>query len=344
MRIGFYSHYQGYRNNKMFCDPSSPIGDNLMYPFFYLGKELKKLGHHASTVDTQPLKNFDAVVFMDFPGFGNKYFTYARRHRMNNLYLLALESPLIQPDNYRPKNHAWFKKIFTWDDTVIDHKKYFKINYSHQMPKEFDFVAGGDKTLCALIASNKSVNRQQELYSERIRAIRWFEANHPKDFDLYGNGWDRHQFQGTLLGVNIARLNRLTFLTKLFRPHYPSYQGSVASKHETYKKYKFSICYENAEGFLGYITEKIFDCFLAGCVPVYLGANNIADHIPKNTFIDKRNFTTYAKLYDYLAKMPPQEYRAYVQAIKNFLPSKQAHPFSAEYFADTLIKEIVYEP
>ena len=30
----------------------------------------------------------------------------------------------------------------------------------------------------------------------------------------------------------------------------------------------------------GYITEKIFDCFLARSVPVYWGPGNIADHVP----------------------------------------------------------------
>ena len=28
-------------------------------------------------------------------------------------------------------NHKYFNKIFTWDDKIIDNKKYFKINFSH---------------------------------------------------------------------------------------------------------------------------------------------------------------------------------------------------------------------
>jgi hypothetical protein len=42
----------------------------------------------------------------------------------------------------------------------------------------------------------------------------------------------------------------------------------VDSKKNTLEKYKFSICYENARDIPGYITEKIFDCFFAGCVPI----------------------------------------------------------------------------
>ena len=158
------------------------------------------------------------------------------------------------------------------------------------------WVLGKKKKLCTLIASNKSASHPLELYTERIKAIRWFENNHPEDFDLYGKGWDKHNFQGKFLGINLARLNRLKFLTKLLRPDYPSYKGEVKSKKKTYEKYKFSICYENVRDFKGYITEKIFDCFFGGCIPVYWGAQNITDHIPQNTFINKKKFKNLIKI------------------------------------------------
>ena len=242
----------------------------------------------------------------------------------------------------------YFKKIFTWSDELIDSpsnssgeaKKYIKIQYSHYIPPELNFRLQKD-ALCAMIASNKSSNYPNELYSERIHAIQWFEKNHPQDFDLYGADWNKYHFEGTFLGIKIARLNRLNFLTKLLAQHHPSYKGKVISKNQTYQKYKFSICYENIKNIPGYITEKIFDCFLAGCVPIYLGAQNITDYIPINTFIDKRNFDTYEKLYTYLKYMPNQEYASYVNNIKNFLKSDKAYLFSAQYFSDTIIKEII---
>ncbi len=44
---------------------------------------------------------------------------------------------------------------------------------------------------CALVAANKRSSHRAELYSERRRAIRWFERHHPEQFDLYGVGWNR---------------------------------------------------------------------------------------------------------------------------------------------------------
>ncbi len=325
----------------MLTDPSSPIGDNLGYPFVVLAEALKNMGHQVATIDTDDLKKFDAVVFVEFPGRNNHYFKPLVASGFSNMHAILLESPLVKPDNYDIANHRYFKTIFTWDDNLIDGKKYFKVQYAHKIPANPDFGTE-KKKLCTNISSNKSPsNDPRQLYSERIKAIRWFEQNHPEDFDLWGKGWDRKHFDGTFLGFKLARLNRLTWLAKLLAQHYPSYRGPVASKHQTLKNYQFAICYENARDVKGYITEKIMDCFLAGCVPIYLGAPNITDYIPAGTFVDFRRFSQYGALYDYLKNMPAAEYEQYMAAIKDFLTGEIAKPFSADYFAKTIINGIL---
>lgn len=338
MYIGFFNYYSYCNKNRMFISPKSPIGDDLMYPLFYLGQQLTKQGHKVNTIDMDDIKKFNAIVFIDFPTLKNKYFKQLVKNKFQNLYLITLESPIIKPDNYNVNNHKYFKKIFTWADNFVDNKKYFKINYSHKIVYNLNFDFKKER-FCTIIASNKFKSHPQELYTEKIKAIRWFEKNHPEDFDLYGIGWDRYYFQGSFMGINLLRLNRLKFLAKLLKPNYPSYKGVVRSKKETYQIYKFAICYENTS-FPGYITEKIFDCFFGSCIPVYLGAPNITKHIPSNTFIDKRKFKTYDELYKYIKNMPDKEYLGYLNAIENFIKSGKIYPFSAECFANTLIKEI----
>ena len=329
MNIGFYNNCRYYNKNRMLTSPQSPIGDDLMYPFYLLGKELIRLGHQVSTIDMG--KDYDAIVFVEMP---------PKKYLKTNipLYLIALESPIIKPDNYDQNNHNCFKKIFTWSDNLVDNKKYFKINYCHKKPVELNF--GERDKLCTLIASNKFKDHEKELYSERKKAIRWFEKNHPEDFDLYGFGWDRHFFYGEFLGFNLLRLNRLKTLAKLLKTDYPSYKGTVKSKEETFKKYKFAICYENCRDFPGYITEKIFDSFFAGCVPIYLGADNITDHIPANTFVDKRG-KTYEEIYNFIKNMPKEEYLNYQNNIKNFIQSEKFYQFTPQYFVETITREIL---
>lgn len=340
MYIGFYNFYKEYNKNRIFENPSLPIGDDLMYPFFYLAQRLKEMGHKVSTIDMEPLEKFDAVVFVEFPAFKNKYFKKLIKNNFKNLYLIASESPIIRPDNYQKENHKYFKKIFTWNDNLVDNKKYFKLNPPNKIPEKLNFDLTKKEKLCCQIISHKNYSHPQELYNERIKAIRWFEKNHPEEFDLYGQGWDKFYFHGSFLGFNLLRLNRLKFLTKLLARKFPSYKGPVKSKKEVMEKYKFAVCYENCSGFPSYITEKISDCFFSGCVPIYLGAPNITGYIPADAFIDKRKFQSYEKLYQYIKNMPDKEYQNYLLNIKNFLQSEKFYPFTVQCFAETLIREI----
>lgn len=48
----------------------------------------------------------------------------------------------------------------------------------------------------------------------------------------------------------------------------------VQDKIEWLQKYKFNICFENSS-YPGYLSEKIFDAFAAGCVPIYWGDTSL---------------------------------------------------------------------
>lgn len=337
MRIGFYNYYESLNRNVMFQKSSASIGDDVMYSCVFLGQQLLKRGHTFSTLDMDKLESFDAVVFMDFPTMGNEYFRQLIAARFENLYLMLLEAPIHRPDNFDPRNHVFFKKIFTWDDALVDGKKYIKINHAWKIPAAIESGNDARSKLCAAIFSNKTSDHPQELYSERIRSFRWFEDNHPDDFDLYGIGWDDYTFKGPKL---IRALNRIGVLKRIFTPRYPSLRGPVKSKREVLRRYKFAISYENAKGFPGYITEKIFDCFFAGCVPIYLGAPNVSDHIPPECFIDKRKFRGYEELYAFIHDMPDDVYRRYQKRIREFVFGPKIYPFSPECFAETLIEHV----
>jgi hypothetical protein len=170
-----------------------------------------------------------------------------------------------------------------------------------------------------LIAALIDPDLRCELYSERRKAIRYFHRH--KEFHLYGSGWERWR-----LGVSYGD----------YRAALRCYQGRCGNKIDKLAEYRFSICYDNTI-FPGYITEKIFDCFYAGCVPVYLGAPDISDYIPKECFIDKRKFSNYKDLDRFLLQVGPVEFEGYHQAISDFLNSKAFEPFYQEYFARKLL-------
>lgn len=305
-----------YHNNKVFDVNDKIINrDNCMFHMHLMKQKFNENNIDLSTNDINSILESEIVLYFDTPHI------LPSKESINKSYLIIFESEIIRPDNWEIENHKYFNKIFTWNDDFVDNKKYFKINF----PNKIFFNSSEKKEkLCTIIAGNKLVRHPKELYSERIKAI------------LYGMGWDLKTFYGIL-----RPLNRIKCLRKIFNKNYQSYKGKVESKNLTLGKYKFSICYENAKDIPGYITEKIFDCFFAGCVPVYWGAPNITDYVPQNCFIDKRKFETYHELYGYLKNMSENEYSSYIENIKEFLKSEKVKPFSAEYFAERIVNNVL---
>ena len=337
-RIGFYNVYTELnRNNHMFNQMNGPIGDDLFACMFEIAKRAKSLDIEVATVEPENYGSFDAYVFMDTPSPWNRFFKYAIASN-KPLFLIILESPIINQRNYDVSLHRFFRRVLTYNDTMVNNEKYIKLNYSYTFPsEEQDYIFAKD-FFCTLIAGNKMSWHSQELYSERIRTIRWFEKNHPNDFQLFGLGWDAYYFSGP---KPVRALNRIRPLTRLLASKYPSYCGPVTRKQDVLRRYKFAICYENTRDVPGYITEKIWDCFFAGCVPIYLGANNVTEHIPSGCFIDRRHFSNYEELYRFLRDMNDSERGKYVTAIKNFIHSDQANLFSAAQSAQTVLSAIL---
>lgn len=340
MNIAFCNYYSELNvNNFMFVNNNAPIGDDLLKPFVELRNKAASRNINIATVDVLDPAIVDAFVFIDMPERNNSYFNFALKHN-KPMYLIILESRHTRTENYVEANHRLFEKIFTYNDSYIDNKKYFKLNYTFTFPTNLAADCRRKEKLCVMIAGNKKSNDPNELYSRREEIVRWFEKNHSDDFDLYGTDWDKYTFPPNKL---IRHLNRSNWLRSLFHKKFNSYRGKVDRKLPVLKKYKFSICFENTCDVPGYITEKIFDSLISGCVPIYRGAQNIQDHVPSNCFIDMRNFSTHAELYRYIANMGADEYEAYLGNIEKYFNSEQSYEFSTDCFSETLLREIVGE-
>lgn len=330
---------QPYKKDQLFNPQSSLNRDNCLACFQLLKSKIEAMGGQCHTHDFFQEKRIipDAVLFLDISNeplstLLGEWSLTVKRH------VILQECEVIIPRNWNENNHLQFNKIFTWNDKLVDSSKYVKLNFPQLFPDSICKEISGKTKLCTMIAGNKKSSHELEIYSKRVEAIHWFEKNHPKDFDLYGIKWDEYRFLGLKTG---RALSRIGFPIRLLTPEFPSYRGRVQTKQTVLEKYKFAICYENARDISGYITEKIFDCFFAGCVPVYWGADNITDHIPSNCFIDKRKFKTYEELYDFMIHMNEQDYCGYLNNIDNFLQSEKSQQFTCECFTKTIIDNIL---
>ena len=312
--------------------------DNCRVPFFRLRAKMAERGYALATQDIHPVDECSIVIFNDMP------VNLPKKKPNQKFFLLAYESIAVLPRNFDMKLYRQMDKIFTWKDDIVDGDRIVKINYSYILEPMPWFERKDRKKLVCLVSNNKLSPHRNELYSERVRAIHWFEKHHPEDFDLFGIGWN-YSFGGYYI-MKLQEIFppfrwlwsffRLLRLDRLISRKYMTYRGSLSPKIPTLRNYQFNICFENVSGVPGYITEKIFDCFFAGCVPVYLGAPNIADHIPSSCYIDMRKFNSFDQLYRYLRDMSDAEFCRYTDAIADFLRSSKAKAFDADVFAETI--------
>lgn len=260
------------------------------------------------------------------------------------IYVILTECAFLLPENGSSSLLGRYRKRFSWNDDLVAGGQAIKIQLAHRLaPGPVDGF-GSRSIFCSMIAANKALpmrNDAVDLYRERVHTIRWFERTAPNDFVLYGTGWNLSARMPGRLGGIRHRMERV-FLKWMPR-HVPfrSWQGAIARKRDALLKSRFTLAYENVQGLRGYITEKIFDAMCSGCVPVYWGASNVTDFIPADCFIDRRQFASHNELYRHMKGISENEYRRYQEAMRAFLASVRARPFSAETFSETVVNVIV---
>jgi hypothetical protein len=325
----------GFRNNELFDVKSKSNRDGGFFSWSLLRANFSRHLVVLDTLDLNVGKLVDFEIHLD---------SWLSKTAADNSYLLMLETAQVCPLNGIASNLNHFKKIFTWNDELVDGDRFIKLNFPNSINTHPVDGFLPRNRFCCMISGNRvlAVQDGRNLYPERVSVIRWFENYAPQDFDLYGIGWDMPVVGGGLIGKLKRRFWRVLSRFVELRP-FPSYRGKVAHKRDVLTRTRFAICFENVRDLPGYITEKIFDCFFSGCVPVYWGANNITEYIPAGCFIDRRNFNGTEDVYKFLKSISEDDFKEYQRCIAAFLESDAAYPFSSEFFAETIVNTIVQD-
>lgn len=299
--------------------------------FSALRDRLTDKGHMVGTVDQFNLESADLVVFIDI-----NYYLLDELLSMDDppkLVYMMREAPSEIPFNSAASllaHRPFFDRILTWNDELAAERNRiwkYDLPYRWTNNRYHERKSFKDRTLLVNISSRKYSNHPNELYTARKNIIRYYEENFPQQFSLYGRGWNESPSPMEMYRGN------------MFPETFETYNGLVDNKVETYHDYRFAICFENLSNIDGWITEKIFDCFRAGTVPVYWGASNITDYVPPETFIDYREFASPAELHNYLTNVTKTEFQEYIEAAQSYL--NETNRFTPEQFAvqfgDTLL-------
>lgn len=145
-----------------------------------------------------------------------------------------------------------------------------------------------------------------ELYSRRIEAMAALAKFGV--IDLFGRGWDRWWSRSSMWFPYWRHRKTLMSI----------YKGACSSKYEVMSNYTFALCFENME-MRGYVTEKIFDCFYAGAIPLYLGAQDIAHLIPSEAYVDCRRFRSWGQMLEAVMRLSAEQIQSMREAGRSFV-------------------------
>ncbi|MFA7172603.1 MAG: glycosyltransferase family 10 [Kiritimatiellia bacterium] len=318
---------------------SPPTKDSFDYKLFYQFFEAKQIELIPFDLNSVHIVHDDIQFYI--------YYDYSWRAWIKDCVLMKVpyeKRVLImgEPSNVNPSLYYFsrirnkFAHVFAYDlNLLAKNSSYNQINVpvlrtdylSYRIDKYN--VAFSDKKFLIAVTANRWSYMPHSLYRLRRRIYRYFACKAGKDFDLYGSWWDRpasiyDKFFG---GASLINWRGVV-------------KGDWSKKIDLMSGYKFAICFENNASQPGYISEKILHCFCARCVPVYYGDETICDRIPKEAFIDWRDFKDCEKLNNFLRSMSNETYQGYISAINEFLEGDKIHFFTIETFFNSVFREL----
>jgi len=205
-------------------------------------------------------------------------------------HLIMLECPQILPEMHLKKildnyGHIYAASPYWAKDSspiIFNYGFNLEMDDSEYKPIELRKFKFG------LVQSNKYSCIKGELYTLRREFI--IKATKKKlPLALRGSGWDKSIFKVLFDYLKIVRFYslRLGFKDLILFPKWAATKKAVEgfpvrNKQEFLNDVQVAIIIENSAN---YVSEKIFDCFRAGTIPIYVGPNLYDFGIPENTVI-----------------------------------------------------------
>jgi hypothetical protein len=207
--------------------------------------------------------------------------------------------------------------LYLYGEPDIDKRMFYPglADFRRGMVKQLERTLREKRSGLCCIINRYSEHPELNLLQERIRFVRAMG----KDIDIYGaepwggipNKWKA----------------------------FPNYHGMAKDKQKTLKRYNFVLAFENSD-FPGYITEKIFDAFKSGAVPLYWGGGGfLKETIPADCYIECRNQNP-DEIYRLIRNMTQEDIVSFRRAAIEFLKSDAADRFTVRYLRGEVVRRL----
>ncbi|QWD09492.1 hypothetical protein G6713_01710 [Polynucleobacter paneuropaeus] len=313
---------EDFSKNKLFDLSDLKLNrDGTLLPFHRLKHELISINISINTPDLLLSGSIRAEKHHYYSlGMLDEGVSLPENNKIELKGFLIMEPPVVAPELYEalPELTRKFGKVYV-HNTVgdgyslagVDQTRLEKLYWPQPYWGVLEKFWGRTKRLKRIVVINgnhKPKKLNHELYSKRIYAMAaLFKFN---KVDLYGRGWKRWWSRTSFWLPYWLHLSKLMSI----------YKGECESKYEVLSNYEYCLCFENME-MKGYVSEKIFDCFYAGTIPIYWGAPDISSLIPPKLFIDARQFSSWDELWKKVSSISDQNLQDMRNEARAFLTS-----------------------
>jgi hypothetical protein len=333
------------------------IGDasHWLEPTRHLAQLGLSCGIEIHTDDLVDLRDAAILIFGELPTSRHEIERLRRDYPHLKLILQIVETPMGRDWAFDPINHSDFDAVVSYNPMLDDKRRYFSFQIPAGGIGSIEIPSGApwqERKIACLIANVPNVRpifvrrsglgmirngwrfrprtwwnyvtEGGSLYRERLCIAKQCEDTLGDQFDIFGPGWPK-----AASGTSHSK--------GFFFSARGAYEGS---KLELLQNYRFTITYENCLNDCGYITEKLFDALLAGCVPVYLGNKSIQKCVPEDVFVDARQFKTRLDLARFIETMSQARWRSMRDAGSAFVSTEAIRAFGSSQYARTVLDAV----
>jgi len=179
----------------------------------------------------------------------------------------------------------------------IDNKYHLEIINDSRKLRKFDKSIG-------MILANRSNNEEYKINDIKLKRTDYLRRDLAITLDnvtVHGSGWDSLNDHKYLKIENIK--NRM---------------NDDVDIYQFYKRFNFGLIVENCNA-ENYVSEKIYDAMIAGCIPIYHGNITELSKIDKKCYIDIKGYKDFDAVRDYIEKMSQMEILEYYESIERNL-------------------------
>ena len=191
-----------------------------------------------------------------------------------------------------------FDKVFTyWEELLKKPNAEYK-PFPHRLnfdtpAQSLDILLKGTndckKTVCFVGENRPRLSGTYVIDNVKLKCLDPLRSDYVSQFmksdkikiEVYGKGWEPYK--------SVIRTNPKDKDTEF--------------NYQIFSRYTFTLIIENCDAD-GYVSEKIYDAFVAGSIPIYYGnLNDRYSFIPKNCYIDAKSFYSPKNLVKYIENL-----------------------------------------